>query len=200
MTTANPLAPRRHKRHPLAGDGPIVDRARRALRSTAEHFGSVQGTDRTTVTVRTKDGIEIVFSYDPGNYVFSRVYACTISTVLPDTTDVPATVSLTHRGTQRGGRFVAGRVSAHSECAVDRLNRATASHLAGIDLVRASIATTKNSGKRLTLSPMGGSFVWVLIPPVFKATAFPPGEPERILELIRAVRGLTHSKPHSSSP
>jgi len=65
------------------------------------------------------------------------------------------------------------------------LNAVAGPHLAKIDMLKSTLAD-----RMLTLTPMGGSYVWVLIPPVFKATAFPPGEPDRILELIRAIRAL----------
>ncbi|QYM75830.1 hypothetical protein [Leucobacter luti] len=182
------VKPRTPRKHPLAGNGPIVDRARQALRFTAEQFGEVTGADQTTVSVRTADGLDLALSYEPGNYVFSRVYALTVSTQLPASTAIPRGVKLVHRGPQRGGTFVADRGSLPDSRAVARLNAITAEHLGTIDMVRASIAQT---GQRtLTLSPMGGAYVWVMIPPVFKATAFPPGEPERILALIRAVREL----------
>ena len=185
-----PAVGRRPRKHPLAGEGPIVDRARRALSFTAEQFGEVRRVDRTTVEVRTDDGIDLVLSYDPGNFIFSRVYALTVSTVLPDAVVVPSGLKLSHRGTPRGGAFVSER-SATSQPSqeLDRLNAAVAPHLARIDLVHAKISGSAR--RSLTLSPMGGAFVWVLIPPVFKATAFPPGEPARILDLIRAVRALT---------
>ena len=196
-----PARGRRERKHPLAGEGPIVDRARRALRFTAEQFGTVRRSDRTTVEVRTEDGIDLVLSYDPGNFIFSRVYAFTVSTMLPDSTAVPSGVKLTHRGTPRGGAFVSGRGTGADPSAsplLARLNAAASPHLARIDMVHAGISGS--SRRTLTLSPMGGAFVWVLIPPVFKATAFPQGEPARILDLIRAVRALGPTASPSSSP
>lgn len=184
-----PAGARRPRKHPLAGEGPIVDRARRALRFTAEQFGEVLRADRTTVEVYTDDGIDLVLSYDPGNFIFSRVYAFTVSTVLPDAVAVPGGVKLSHRGTPRGGAFVPERGAAPSASRdLERLNAAASPHLARVDMVHAGISGSAR--RTLTLSPMGGAFVWVLIPPVFKATAFPPGEPARILDLIRAVRAL----------
>lgn len=172
------------RRHALAGNGPVVDRARRALRMVAEQFGTVTGKDQTTVDVRTADGIELTLSYDPGNYVFSRVYNLTISTRLPEGSTAPNDVKLVHRG-QRGGRFVVDRGTGPAQSLLDRLNEVAGPHLAGVDMISSSI-----SARTLTLTPMGGSYVWVLIPPVFKATAFPPGEPDRLLAYIRAIRAL----------
>lgn len=193
-----PVQGRRERKHPLAGEGPIVDRARRALRFTAEQFGTVLRADRTTVEVRTDDGIDLVLSYDPGNFIFSRVYAFTVSTRLPESALAPSGVKLSHRGTPRGGAFIPDRgATAQPSRDLDRLNDAASPHLARIDLVHARIS---GSGSRtLTLSPMGGAFVWVLIPPVFKATAFPPGEPARILDLIRAIRAQAPAASQSPS-
>lgn len=189
--------PERSKKHPLAGDGPIVGRARQGLRHTAAQFGTVTGTSQTAVWVRTDDGIELELSYEPGNYVFSRVYGLTVTAQLPASTGVPRGVKLVHRGAQRGGTFVAERGAAPDPAALATLNRTASAHLTGIDMVRAHVS---GEGRRtLTVSPMGGAYVWVLIPPVFKATAFPPGEPERILDLIRAVRDLDPASTHSPS-
>ncbi len=176
--------PKPGRRHALAGNGPVVDRARQALRMVAEQFGAVTGTGQTEVRVRTADGIELTLSYDPGNYVFSRVYNLTVSTRLPAGSGAPDGVRLVHRG-QRGGMFAADRGSAAKTDDIDRLNAVAASHLATVDMLASTVAD-----RRLTLTPMGGSYVWVLIPPVFKATAFPPGEPSRLLDLIRAIRAL----------
>lgn len=191
-----PVQGRRERKHPLAGEGPIVDRARRALRFTAEQFGTVLRADRTTVEVRTDAGIDLVLSYDPGNFIFSRVYAFTVSTRLPESALAPSGVKLSHRGTPRGGAFIPDRgATAQPSRDLDRLNDAASPHLARIDLVHARISGSRT----LTLSPMGGAFVWVLIPPVFKATAFPPGEPARILDLIRAIRAQAPAASQSPS-
>ena len=56
-----------------------------------------------------------------------------------------------------------------------------------VDLVSARVSGPRAT-RTLTLTPLGGSYVWVLIPPVFKATAFPAGEPERLLEIARTLR------------
>jgi len=189
FATISTAGSRRERRHPLAGNGPIVDRARRALRFTAEQFGEVRRSDRTTVEVRTSDGLDLVLSYDPGNFIFSRVYAFTVSARLPSDSGVPGGVKLVHRGSQPGGTFVPDRGAAPDYRALARLNAAAAPHLAKIDMVRGTVSGV-GGARTLTLSPMGGAYVWVLIPPVFKATAFPPGEPDRILSLIRAVRAL----------
>lgn len=177
----------KERKHALAGNGPIVDRARDALHRVALQFGNVIGTTQTSVAVRTTDGIELSLSYDPGNFVFSRVYNLTISTVLPTGSWAPSGVRISHK--DRGGpRYIKEGADA-ATAAVDRLNTAARPHLDGIDVLSSAITT--RDGKRIfTMTPLGGSYVWVLIPPVFKATALPPGEPDRILALIRAVRGL----------
>lgn len=181
----------RAKRHALAGEGPIVNRARAALRHVAEQFGTITETDPTTVSVRTPDGIPLVLSYDPGNYVFSRVYNLTITAPLPEDSPIPAGISLSHR--ERGGaRYVrsAGAPASGGRAASGRLaqlNEALRDHVDGIDLLTSRVSDG-GTGRSLTITPMGGSYVWVLIPPVFKATAFPAGEPQRILSLIREFR------------
>lgn len=180
----SPAAPRRHA---LSGNGPIVDRARAALHAVAAQFGTVLGSTQTEVAVRTSDGIPLTFSYDPGNYVFSRVYNLTITTALPAGSDLPAGLRLTHRP-RHGAEYVAARAVTVDAARLRALNDIARTHLSGIDLSSSTI-TTRAGRRMLTLTPLGGSFVWVLIPPVFKATAFPPGEPARILDLIRAVRG-----------
>ena len=178
----------RTRRDALAGAGPIVDRARAALRRTAEQFGAVTGSDQTSVTVRTRDGIVLTLGYDPGNYVFSRVYNLRITTELPADTPVPADLELSHRG-RRGARFVRrdDRQGSLASPVLDSMNRRIEKHLGRIDLIKADVSGPKHA-RRLSLVPMGGSYVWVLIPPVFKATAFPAGEPDRILDLIRSLR------------
>lgn len=185
-------AARRERRHALAGTGPIVDRARRALAAVAAQFGEVTESTQTAVSVRTSGGIPLTLSYDPGNYLFSRVYNLTIAVELPAEGTVPAGLSLSHR--DRGGsRLVAANGGSPG---LDALNATLRAHLDGIDLV--SLRTERTGdGVTATLTPMGGSFVWVLIPPIFKATAFPSGEPERILGLIRALRSQT---PASAAP
>lgn len=176
----------RPRKHALAGSGPIVDRARRALRFVAEQFGELRRVDLTEVEVRTADGVDLVLSYDPGNYVFSRVYNLTVTAALPDGSLLPE-ARLAHGG-RDGARYV--RADGRDTPALQQLNRIAAPHLAGIDVHSSRIASAVGS-RTFTVTPLGGSYVWVLIPPVFKATAFPQGEPERILELIRAVRGIT---------
>ena len=177
----------KERKHALAGNGPIVDRARAALGRVALQFGSVIGTTHTSVTVRTGDGIVLSLSYDPGNFVFSRVYNLTVSTVLPAGSGAPSGVRVSHKD-RSGARYVKQDAGA-STAAVDRLNLAVRPHIDGID-VHSSAITAKGGERTFSVTPLGGSYVWVLIPPVFKATALPPGEPDRILALIRAVRGV----------
>lgn len=193
VQTGEVKQPRRSRRHPLTGNGPIVDRARAALARTAAQFGEVTGTDQTFATARTHDGITLTFSYDPGNYVFSRVYNLTITATLPATSAAPARIELSHRD-RRGPRFVGVRGTGPSTESLVGINGALGERLRSIDLVSARIegsgsrADSGAGSRTVTLTPMGGSYVWVLIPPVFKATAFPAGEPERIVDLVRALR------------
>ncbi|MFF8818397.1 hypothetical protein ACF07D_10425 [Leucobacter sp. NPDC015123] len=192
----------RVRKHPLAGSGPIVDRARAALLRTATEFGEVVASDMTSVTARTRDGIDVTLSYEGGNFVFSRVYNLTLSVALPAESDVPTGLKLSHRA-RSGPQFVragsgaggaglpAARPAAASSSggggALAALHRSVGDLLRGVDLVTATVSGPRTS-RTLTLTPMGGSYVWVLIPPVFKATAFPAGEPERLLEIVRALR------------
>lgn len=175
----------KQRKHALAGRGLIVDRARRALEQVAEQFGTVSAKSQTDVQVTTTDGLRLTLSYDPGNYIFSRVYNLTVTAELPANSPLPA-AKLIHRRTQ-GSRFV--RADGSETPAVARLNRIAAPHLSAIDVHSARI-TAAGGAKKFTVTPLGGSYVWVLIPPVFKATAFPSQEPERILKLIRAVREI----------
>lgn len=183
------------RKHALAGHGPIVDRARQALGRVAEQFGTVTASAQTSVSVRTRDGIDLTLSYDPGNYIFSRVYNLTVEVVLPAATAVPAAAKLSHRE-RSGPRYVAPGTPA---AGLHRLNEAAAEHLRRIDL-HSSTITTRSGARVLTVTPLGGSFVWVLIPPVFTATAFPPGEPERILDLVRAIRGVVSAPERTEAP
>lgn len=183
--------PRRARKHALAGDGPIVSRARAALRRAAEQFGRIESVSRTEAVVRTDDGIRVTLSYDPGNYVFSRVYNLTVSAELPAESAVPANIEVTHRG-RAGARFVAKGNHA-TPARLTELNSAVAGSLAGVDLVSARV-TAQRGIRAVTVTPLGGSFVWVLLPPVFHATAFPAGEPARILDLIRELRGWQPSR------
>lgn len=184
--------PAKERRDPLAKDGPIANRARGALRTVAAQFGEVTSADATTVTVRTTDTLSLTLGYDLGNYVFSRVYNLTIAADLPDSA-LPSGLTLSHRGPS-GTRYVAAG-GAHTGRALSDLNAAVREQLGRIDLLSSSI-TGPSGSRTLTLTPLGGSYVWVLIPPVFKATAFPAGEPARLLDLVRTIRALT---PHHVS-
>lgn len=173
----------RPRRHALEGQGVIVTRARAALRRVAAQFGEITSADDVSVEVRTADGLRLALSYDPGNYIFSRVYNLTIAVDLPADSAVPGDVVLSHRG---GSPHYARSGAAAAGPELDALNRELQAHFDGIDLIRSRI-TGAGGRRRVVLTPMGGSYVWVLIPPVFSATAFPAGEPERILALIRAL-------------
>lgn len=200
----------RMRKHPLAGSGPIADRARAALLRTANEFGEVVANDQTSVTARTQDGFDVTLSYEGGNFVFSRVYNLTLSVTLPPESDVPTGLKLSHRarsgpqfvrvssgpggaglpgarpadaGSSGGGPSGGGALAAR----LAALHRSVGDRLRDVDLVAATVSGPRTS-RTLTLTPMGGSYVWVLIPPVFKATAFPAGEPERLLDILRALR------------
>lgn len=196
----------RMRKHPLAGSGPIADRARAALLRTANEFGEVVANDQTSVTARTQDGFDVTLSYEGGNFVFSRVYNLTLSVTLPPESDVPTGLKLSHRarsgpqfvrvGSGAGGAGLPGarpadaRPSGSGDALAARLaalHRSVGDRLRDVDLVAATVSGPRSS-RTLTLTPMGGSYVWVLIPPVFKATAFPAGEPERLLDILRALR------------
>ncbi|MEU3848063.1 hypothetical protein AB0E44_13890 [Micrococcus terreus] len=148
-------------------------------------FGSIVSTTQTTVDVLTADGMSLTLSFDPGDYIFSRVYNLTITTELRPEVALPE-VKLSHRRSG-GSQFVP--IEGEHSAGVEMLNLVAAPHIAQIDIHSPQIQRDEN-GYRFTVTPLGGAFVWVLIPPVFKATAFPPGEPERILDLIRAVSGI----------
>lgn len=185
--------PKRSRRDPLAREGVIVNRARAALKFTAQQFGTVIDSDQTSVTVRTEDGLRLTLSYDGGNYVFSRVYNLRISTTLPADSLVPTDLEVTHRG-KAGIRFArksaatgaSGSLAEATSPAVNELNQRVQPLLRSIDIVSGRVTGPKHK-REISLVPMGGSFVWVLIPPVFKATAFPSGEPGRIIELLKAL-------------
>lgn len=174
----------RARRHALAGQGLIVTRARAALRRVAAQFGEITRADDTSVEVRTSDGLSLTLSYDPGDYVFSRVYNLTVTATLPADSAVPGDLVLSHRN--GGSRYARKRASGSGDRALDALNAAVGERIERVDLLRSEVSGPKG-GRTVTLTPLGGAYVWVLIPPVFKATAFPPGEPERMLDLIRAL-------------
>lgn len=187
------LESQKASKHALAGRGPIVDRARRALQRVAEQFGEVTSTGDTEVHVCTASGIDLTLSYNPGNYVFSRVYNLTVKAHLPESSEVPAGLKLSFA---RGETKFVTANSAHTSTSkasevLDRLNARVTSKLNSIDLhsgsVKTASASKKGERKSVTIVPLGGSFVWVLIPPVFHATAFPQGEPERIISLIETL-------------
>lgn len=212
MTGSSPtgLKPLREKKPALSGSGPIVDRARNALAKVAAQFGAVVATTETTVTVECADRLRLLLSYQPGNYVFSRVYNLTITAELPSESPLPTGLSLSFRG-GKGGRFVQSstepgkRAASRSTTLTDLLNATFQQRLSKIDLIAASVEKAKARNglpakRTITLSPMGGSFVWVLIPPVFSATAFPAGEPERITELIQALCNWAPDDPSPDAP
>lgn len=176
---------KRVRRNALSGNGPIVDRARVALKYTAAQFGEVTATDQTSVSVRTADGLDLTLQYDGGNFVFSRVYNLTISARLPISSKVPNDIELSHRD-RRGPAFVRTGHRSQVTPSIGALNASVRDQLGAIDLVSANVSGAA-AQRTLTLTPMGGSYVWVLIPPVFKATAFPPGEVDRMLQLMRSL-------------
>lgn len=188
------------RKNALAGSGPIVDRARAALRHTATQFGAVQAQDDVSVTVLTPGGVQLRLGYEGGNYLFSRVYNLAITTVVPASAGLPAGLRLSHQdkagpawvpaGSRAGGSPLGRGGAASTSPGVSALNRALAPLLKGVDLLRAT-TTAVPGGTQLTLTPLGGAYVWVLIPPVFKATAFPAGEPQRLIDIVDAARGLT---------
>ncbi|RBP62959.1 hypothetical protein DFO66_11263 [Brevibacterium sanguinis] len=183
-------------RNTLDGDGPIVERARQALALVAGQFGEITDRGRARMRVATADDTELVFEYESGNYIFSRVYNLRITTNLPAGSAVPAGIEVSYRG-KDGPGFVTtstgASTSAMDPTALADLNSIVRDHLRGIDLLSAQVVA--EAGRRvLHLTPMGGSFVWVLIPPVFKATAFPPGEVDRILSLVRAFHEFTSAE------
>ncbi|MDI6023323.1 hypothetical protein QBL02_07170 [Leucobacter sp. UT-8R-CII-1-4] len=191
MRTPGTPARSRARKDALAGEGPIVNRARAALKHTAAGFGTITSSDQTSVTVRSDDGIQLKLSYNPGNYIFSRVYNLKITTILPEGTQVPGNIELSFREKGAAKFFPKKQGSIPRPAAGPRLNALNSrlsTQLAKIDLLESSV-----EGRSLSLVPMGGSFVWVLIPPIFKATAFPAGEVDRLLELIRSFR-----EPHTA--
>lgn len=175
------------RKHALAGNGLIIARARRALHQVAEQFGELQSATQTDVKVRTHDGIDLTLSYNPGNYVFSRVYNLTVTAALPDSSAAPSAIKLSFKG-KDGVHYVRKDGSAGGP-ALQQLNETLRTQMSKIDLYSSDISKT-NGVRRITVVPLGGSYVWVLIPPVFKATTFPQGEPDRIVDLIRAVRSF----------
>lgn len=180
---------RAKRKHALAGSGPIVDRARAGLRRVSEQFGEPTRTTDTAVEVTTAEGLDLILSYQPGNYLFSRVYNLTISTVLPTASPVPTDIKVSFRG-PNSPRFIPGSGFSQGP-ELDRLNEVVSPQLAEIDLVSSAVVA-KGSGNVLSVTPMGGSFVWILIPPVFKATAFPAGETDRIIRLCHTFKSFTY--------
>lgn len=167
--------------------GPIADRARVALRTVAEQFGRVEQMTKTAVSVDTGEGFNLNLHYELGNFLFSRVYNLQITSALPDTVSFSRDLSLSYRGSV-SPRFI-GKASAVHEEETAKLNDVVRPLLSSIDLASANVDTVGGASK-LTLSPLGGSFVWVLIPPIFKVTAFPTGEPARIINLITTIRNI----------
>lgn len=165
---------------PLEKDGPIVTRARASLQRVAAEFGKIKAKNNSQVTVLTEDGITLRLSYEYGNYLFSRVYNLAISVDLPQDTPIPAGLRLSHRG---GGRPTFRSVSGTGTSTAERLVERVGDDLARIDLANAQTRAHQN-GVRMTLTPLGGAFVWVLLPPVFKTIAFPAGEIDRINHVL----------------
>lgn len=192
----------RPKRHALTGNGPIVHRARLALRDVAPLFGEVRETDDTAVVVTTPAGARVTLTYLPGNYVFSRVYNLDVSIELPEESPIPVGVKLVHRG--RGGSvFAGGTGDAAAERAAAALTRSTARAIASIDTLTAQV-DADGEARRFHLTPLGGSFVWVFIPPIGTWTRFPEGEPARIVALLERIAGFrsmhTHATPTKGTP
>jgi hypothetical protein len=177
---------------PLEKDGPIVSRARASLLRVATEFGQVTAKNGSQVTVRTDNGLTLRLSYEYGNYLFSRVYNLAVSVDLPKGSPIPSGLRLSHRKAE-GPRFRSA--SAEGTAAAVQLERSIGKELAEIDLASATTHTSEGT-VRLTLTPLGGAFVWVLLPPVFKTIAFPAGEIERIESVLSIASAMTaHSSP-----
>src|SRR5690606_33239892 len=152
-------------RDALEGEGPIVNRARSALKNTAAQFGTVTSFDRKTVTVLTARRLTLAFSYTSGNYLFSRVYHLIISVGLPPQTRVPTEIELSFNGKGAPEFHPKRKTRSLRPTAGPRLNALNAqisAQLREIDLIQSEV-----TGRTLNVVPLGGSFVWVLIPPVF---------------------------------
>lgn len=180
------------RRLALAGQGPIVDRARSALHQIATQFGTPEALGTQSASVRTRDGLHLELGYEPGNYVFSRVYNLRMSIDLPASSPLVAGTVLQHHHRLTSSYT---HPASTAQNALQALNTAVGAHLKQVDLLSSRIEPGPDGHLKLELTPLGGSFVWVLIPPIFKATAFPSGEPARLLDLIRAVLSLSVDSP-----
>ncbi|WP_291280255.1 hypothetical protein [Galactobacter sp.] len=180
---------RSKNKNPLESDGPVVNRARASLFSVAKLLGRVRKQGTTSVVVTTDHGLDLTLNYAHNNYLLSRVYNLEISLDLP-LDGLPPGLKLSYAGGQ-GPRF--GGTSELSRRAAGQLNDVIADDFRGIDILNAR-TTRHEGGVRLTLTPMGGAFVWVLLPPVFKTIAFPPGEIGRIQDLFRRINRLAASQ------
>jgi hypothetical protein len=164
--------------HPLSKSGPINNRARKNLTAVAAQFGEVIETNASSVRVKTRDHKLLTLSYEQGNFIFSRVYNLTIRYDLPEDSSTPSDIFLKFSGKQP--HFVQ---KADRKADLSRLNAAVAEMLQTVDLHSAYVRE-RHGHKELTVVPLGGAFVWVLIPPVFKNIAFPQGEPKRLMRLV----------------
>lgn len=177
------------RKNALAGRGPIVDRARQGLYKIAGQFGTITKKTDTQAFVTTDDGLDLVLAYDMGNYLFSRVYNLTITANVPVDRGLPHNLVLSHKSKE--GPFLepakgAGMITETSQRNLDAFNKDLLVRLKSIDLLKLDISI-KDDASRITVIPIGGSFVWVFIPPIFQPTSFPQGEQKRIIELVRAI-------------
>lgn len=183
-------ASKTERRNPLVGRGPIVDRARLGLGRVAEQFGTVTHKNLTHVKVKTDDGMDLTMTFEPGNYIFSRVYNLVVQARLPIAPELPTRMVLSHK-TDNGPRFLAKSasstsVSSETSAALKQFNDYLRPHFDSVDLLRSEILV-RGDVATITVTPIGGAYVWVFIPPIFHVTAFPEGEPGRIRKLISAI-------------
>lgn len=209
---------RRRQTAPAAGHavGPLQARAQRSLLTVAKQFGDVASDAvpevgsglSVDVTAAGGDwGDALRLSYGKGDFIFSRVYDLTISGTVqrpsralcgPAAGDGDSRVALPLElsFTRHGSRLVpsTGAASADSAAAAgrsaQRINRRLQPLLREVDLKSLSITDASDGRCRIDLVPLGGAYVWILVPPVSMTVRFPPGEPARLLHIMSTIRAV----------
>lgn len=185
--------------------GPLHRRARRSLLEVASQFGTVfdehtdaQDSETNTdlaVMVHVTRGRRhgpITLSYGKADYLFSRVYD--LKVIGYGEWGGPPT-PLRVKFSRDGGHFEVGpRVppehAARARTMAATLERNFAANLASVDLKSVEIVNAGDGQFKVELVPLGGAYVWLLVPPVSYSVRFPDGEQGRLLELMRGIRDV----------
>lgn len=164
--------------------GFIDSRAALALPTIAMEFGTVLSHDGLEVRVKPHAGSldVITLRLTQGNFIWSRVY------------DLEIEYSSSGRGRNLDVKFTKGKAIIHprkNASSTEQLHASTAQSALSplMDAVDLKSMTMRTDGATRTtkITPLGGAYLWILLPPISYWVRFPQGEPARLLSLLEAA-------------